>query len=340
MFSAPSRVLNAAALSASLLALLFATAGSAQTIDLSLNVFYTTPSNMNSGGTWELVAKSSDFGIAALDALVTNINSSQNEGPRGTVNGTDPAGFGAFADSIFAGNPPQPTYHDLSIGQEPLFSPLPSGHEESVFYGVGTLTNGSPDYPGKPAGSNSIGPTFTSLSNVADVPWATGDAFGDSAWNTAARFASGTFATNVTPAFVDGSSGQVFTSLGSSSNFGNIAIASTFTTIVRTNFAGSGSADYNHNGVVDAADYIIWRKTLGSAAVPSGSGADGNGSGTIDQGDYDLWHMQFGSTAGAGAGANLSTSAVPEPACCMLLAIGAMLAGAKRRARRGEMVNS
>ena len=41
----------------------------------------------------------------------------------------------------------------------------------------------------------------------------------------------------------------------------------------------SPTGDYNGNGVVDAADYVVWRKTLNSTASPTGSGADGNQSG-------------------------------------------------------------
>src|SRR6185369_14688003 len=39
--------------------------------------------------------------------------------------------------------------------------------------------------------------------------------------------------------------------------------------------------DYNRDNVVDAADYPLWRHSLGSS-VPLFSGADGNGNGTID----------------------------------------------------------
>ena len=46
--------------------------------------------------------------------------------------------------------------------------------------------------------------------------------------------------------------------------------------------------DYNHNGVVDGADYVIWRKTDGQTGVTPGSGADGNGDGNINSGDYDF----------------------------------------------------
>ena len=59
--------------------------------------------------------------------------------------------------------------------------------------------------------------------------------------------------------------------------------------------------DYNHNGVVDAGDYTVWRDTLGQ--MGDGLAADGNFSGTIDSGDYDVWKANFGLHAGIGSGA-------------------------------------
>jgi hypothetical protein len=313
---------------------LFATTSQAQ-IDFSLNVFYTTPSNTASGGTWELVAKSgaSTFGISAVDALLANINNDAViEGPRGTVNGANTAGFQLLGNTFHPANPPsQPVgYRELIVGQLPL-APLPAGSEETYLYGVGTIPNGAPNYPGKPAGSNSIGPAFTSFASPQDIPWATGDAFGDVAWSTAARLLSGSFAAGVTPAFFTGSNGQVFTSVpATNTSLGNVALATAITTVVRTN-AVTTSADYNHNGTVDAADYIVWRKTSGQAAVPPGSGADGNADGTVNQLDYELWRAHFGNPMGAGAGGNLSTTTVPEPAAALLVAIGALLAVPLRR---------
>src|SRR5207253_5285996 len=100
-------------------------------------------------------------------------------------------------------------------------------------------------------------------------------------------------------------------------------------TIVRTSFGQS--ADYNHNGFVDAPDYVLWRKTL-NASVANGAGADGNLDGTIDAPDYNWWRAHFGSASGAATG--LSSSSVPEPASCMLFAVtGAMLALVPRRPR-------
>ena len=60
--------------------------------------------------------------------------------------------------------------------------------------------------------------------------------------------------------------------------------------------------DYNRNGIVDAADYTIWRNTLGSTTDLR---ANGNNSGAsadkIDQADYTFWKSRFGNVAGAEA---------------------------------------
>jgi fibronectin-binding autotransporter adhesin len=72
------------------------------------------------------------------------------------------------------------------------------------------------------------------------------------------------------------------------------------TGVISVNLTG----DYNGNGVVDAADYVVWRKGLGT---------------TYTQSDYDAWRAHFGQTA-SGAGATTNT-AVPEPATFALLAI-------------------
>jgi hypothetical protein len=84
----------------------------------------------------------------------------------------------------------------------------------------------------------------------------------------------------------------------------------------------ANNGDYNANGVVDAADYVVWRKTLGQG-VPNGSGADGDGNGTIGPDDYTHWRMRFGAVvAGSGLGAG---RAAPEPSaaflclCCLVL---------------------
>jgi autotransporter-associated beta strand protein len=80
---------------------------------------------------------------------------------------------------------------------------------------------------------------------------------------------------------------------------------------------GGLMGDYNHNGTVDAADYTLWRDTLGST---TNLAADGNANGVIDSGDYDVWKMHFGEQV-LGSGASASQN-VPEPATISLLIAG------------------
>jgi hypothetical protein len=310
---------------------LCASNAAAQTIDLSLNVLYSSPSDVNSGGTWLLVAKSSNFGIAGLTTRVTGISSPTDLAPRATVNGSATAGFNADPVAFIPATQTTPSYFELDFGQAQL--DLNGGAEQSAFYGVGQLANGSPNFAAKPVGSNFEGPLFTTLTSPQHIPWATGDVFGSPAWATGALLASGTFAANATPASVSGSAGDVFTSLGTSTAFGSIAATLSVSTIVRTNFV-PGSADYNHNGVVDMADYVLWRNTLGQS-VTAGTGADGSLNGIIDQADYNLWRSHFGSASGAGSG-SLSSTSVPEPMSGLLLVIGAMLLFGFERTHRAR----
>ena len=74
-----------------------------------------------------------------------------------------------------------------------------------------------------------------------------------------------------------------------------------------------GNGDYNGNGVVDAADYTLWRDTLGSQVDLR---ADGNDDGTVDEADYVFWKDRFGNLTGTG-----SRAAVPEPATLVLLGL-------------------
>jgi hypothetical protein len=75
--------------------------------------------------------------------------------------------------------------------------------------------------------------------------------------------------------------------------------------------------DYNENGIVDAADYVIWRGTNGSTTDLRANGDDtGASMGVIDQADYNFWRANFGNGA-TGAGAALSGSVVPEPSTAL-----------------------
>jgi hypothetical protein len=68
------------------------------------------------------------------------------------------------------------------------------------------------------------------------------------------------------------------------------------------------SSDYNGNGVVDAADYVVWRKGLAT---------------TYTQNDYNVWRASFGQTA-PGLGSvlvDIANATVPEPTTLVLMLV-------------------
>jgi hypothetical protein len=87
--------------------------------------------------------------------------------------------------------------------------------------------------------------------------------------------------------------------------------------------------DYNQDGVVNTADFIVWRKTVGSH---TNFAADGNNDGSINQLDYLVWRQRYGNPLGAGAGASLAS--VPECGTLWLLSLAACIAGVGLPRRR------
>ena len=67
----------------------------------------------------------------------------------------------------------------------------------------------------------------------------------------------------------------------------------TFLQLIQQYSPNYSNGDYDNNGTVDAADYVLWRKTMGQS-VNQGVKADGDLSGTIDAGDYTTWQTNFG----------------------------------------------
>jgi len=75
-------------------------------------------------------------------------------------------------------------------------------------------------------------------------------------------------------------------------------------------FGSAQPGDYNQDGTVDAADYIVWRKVDGTQA------------------GYDTWRENFGVTLpGSGGGSNQ----VPEPTCALPIIAAAMSGYVARR---------
>lgn len=84
------------------------------------------------------------------------------------------------------------------------------------------------------------------------------------------------------------------------------------------------AGDYNGNGVVDAADYVLWREggpLLNEVATP----------GSVTAEDYTEWRARFGNTSGSGSA--IGGAAVPEPGSVAIVLMGFALMSAGRRNR-------
>jgi hypothetical protein len=120
--------------------------------------------------------------------------------------------------------------------------------------------------------------------------------------------------------------------------------ADTTPVVVTKQYAIAG--DYDSDGTVNAADYVVWQANFGST---TNLGADGNLNGVVDAADYMVWRNNFGLSFPAGAGSSLGGGAslsaagvaVPEPAG-LLLVMGPAFAtfNLRVRARRAGRYES
>jgi hypothetical protein len=74
--------------------------------------------------------------------------------------------------------------------------------------------------------------------------------------------------------------------------------------------------DYNNNGTVDAADYVLWRNN------PTSLPNEGASPGVVDQEDYNFWRTQFGKTSAGSGAALVAAGGVPEPGGILLAVVG------------------
>jgi hypothetical protein len=80
--------------------------------------------------------------------------------------------------------------------------------------------------------------------------------------------------------------------------------------------------DYNHDGAVDATDYVVWRNHRGATQLAPYDLGDGDGDGDVDELDYLVWKSQYRKTRYREMGPQLEsaqTAGIPEPHSCTLL---------------------
>jgi hypothetical protein len=85
--------------------------------------------------------------------------------------------------------------------------------------------------------------------------------------------------------------------------------------------------DYNDDGTVDAADYVIWRANVGTNNLLPNNPTPG----PIDQTEYERWLANFGNSAPGGGG--IALGQVPEPASVDVALLALLTLAAKRRSK-------
>jgi hypothetical protein len=80
--------------------------------------------------------------------------------------------------------------------------------------------------------------------------------------------------------------------------------------------AATSSADFNSDGSIDGADFLILQRGFGAIGNGVRATGDANGDGNVDANDLEVWKSQFGPAS--------SMTAVPEPASILVV----VLAGA------------
>ncbi len=89
---------------------------------------------------------------------------------------------------------------------------------------------------------------------------------------------------------------------------------------------GGVPGDFNGDGIVNAADYVLWRK--GGPLKNEVSDI-----GVVNDQDYLDWRARFGNTSGSASGSLSNSAAIPEPSAggLIVLALTALLVNARKR---------
>jgi len=191
-----------------------------------------------------------------------------------------------------------------------------------------------------PTAPNNVSPASnTSVSNT--TPTLTASAFSDGAPGSTQVAAQWLIYKGLSLVYDTGTDASHFTSMSVPS--GKLSVGTTYTWQVRyqdnygdwSNYSTPSSlttmllGDYNKNGVVDTADYLIWRTNQGRSNALANDAIGG----VIGQAQFNQWRAHYGQTAGSGSG-TLGSGEVPEPATCSLMILAAVSMWTRQRRSR------
>ena len=247
---------------------------------------------LGNGGTGGTLTTANGF-VVDFDGAITGfgtVNSSNTLAKHATINGTvqgtsaaQPITFsgyikgdGSFTNVAFAGT--------FSPGLSPTVTSagnLALASSNTLVMEIGGTTAGTGYDQIQASGQLSLGGTLN-VSLINGFTPVAGQTFDLLDWGALA----GTFSTLTLPA------------LGGSLtwNTSSLYINGTLSVV-----ASGLPGDFNQNGVVDAADYVVWRKGVLVASTST---------------NYNLWRSNFGRTSGSGTSS--SFAAVPETSTSML----------------------
>ena len=252
------------------------------------------------GGMWELFGDNSYSGPTTIRQGRLNVNGTQSGGGDCTIDaGATLGGTGVVGGNVIAAGTISPgrSVGTLEINGDLGFS-TSGGLEIEI---VGTAA-GQYDRL-EVSGTAALGGTLrVELPNQVGSPYVPklGDQFG---FLAASGGAGGMFDAFDLPALAAGLAWEL--------NPGNVTV---FLAVV-----AALPGDYNFNGVVDAADYTVWRDSFGQEGI--GLAADGDHNSIVDGEDYAVWKSQFGTTLGSGGSAAAEAAVAPEPASVVILVV-------------------
>jgi glucose/arabinose dehydrogenase len=198
-----------------------------------------------------------------------------------------------------------------------------------------------PVYDYRRPGTTGVDPNFTGTTVFGGVPYRGPDPelqgfyfFGDTSVNRLWMLKP---ATETTPQVVEFISPDLPTEGSPGSPvaitedfYGNLYITYLSGQVYRIVTDALTPGDFNADAKVDEADLALWTTGFGMTTGAEPADGDANGDGAVDGADFLAWQRHYGWSA-LNVGTNSPAAPVPEPAGIALVALGAVVAAARRR---------